>query len=68
MVGKIANDDTMATITIYLADGFGPYGSKEAAETAIRLLKPARLKDQLCFRSQRAVEKINFVEAVEVSL
>ena len=66
IIGKIANDDTMATITIYLEKGYGEVGSDDAVNTAVRTLKPDRLKDQLCFKTEAALSKIEFVEACEV--
>jgi hypothetical protein len=66
LIGKIANDDTMATISIYLADGYGPRESESAVAMAIRLLKPERLKDQICLKSNRALERLCFLDSCEV--
>jgi hypothetical protein len=68
LIGKIANDDTMATINIYLIDGYGPAGSGEAAKTAIRLLRPERLKDQICLKTPKALVPLVFLDAEAVEL
>jgi len=66
IIGKIANDNTMATLTIYLQNGYGEIGSVGAIETAIRTLKPERLQDQVCLKTESALAKLGFVEAFEV--
>ena len=58
--GKIANDQTNATIVAYMTGLFGQPGSPEADETCIRLLIPERLHDQHCFRTARALESLTF--------
>jgi hypothetical protein len=68
IAGKIANDDTMTVINIYLAEGYGPVGSPDAVATAIRLLKPERLQDQLCLKTETALERVTFVRAQEVAV
>lgn len=55
IVGKIANDTTNRVITTYLNGLYGEVGSKDAEDTAIRLLMPDRLMDQYCFRTDAAV-------------
>ena len=67
LIGKIANDDTMATLTIYLRGGYGEIGSDEAVATAVRVLKPYRLHDQVCLKTENALSRIEFVEAYEVA-
>jgi hypothetical protein len=65
--GKIANDDTMTTLTIYLQSGYGEIGSDEAVNTAISVLKPQNLKDQICLRNEKAADRLIFKDAYEVS-
>jgi len=67
MIGKIANDDTMATLTIYLQNGYGEIGSDEAVTAAVRVLKPQRLKDQVCLKTEVALSKVEFTAAYEVT-
>ena len=66
--GKVANDDTNATINIYINNGFGPRGSDRADNMCISLLIPERLKDQFCFRSRKALACLKYLrcEPVEV--
>jgi hypothetical protein len=68
LAGKIANDDTMAVINIYLSGGYGSYGSKQAVDTAIGLLKPERLKDQLCFKTEAAIKRLKFAGFFQVEV
>jgi hypothetical protein len=67
IAGKVANDDTNATIAIYLTGGYGEVGSAEAVETALRMLKPEVLTDQICLKTPEAVQRFEFVEARKVS-
>jgi hypothetical protein len=66
LAGKIANDDTLTAISIYLSGGYGEYGSEEAVQAAIRVLKPERLKDQICLKSEEALAPLVFLDAYEV--
>lgn len=58
--GKIANDQTNATIVAYMTGLFGQPGSEVADETCIRLLIPERLHDQHCFRTACALASLSF--------
>jgi len=66
MIGKIANDDTMAVINAYLGGILGSYGSDEAVRITIAALKPERLEDQVCLKSSAAVSRLQFVSSEEV--
>ena len=66
--GKIANDDTNATILAYMGNVFGPMGSEQADSMCISLLLPERLQDQFCFRSMAALSKLRFVKSERVIL
>jgi hypothetical protein len=68
LAGKIANDDTMTTLAIYLQGGYGNIGSSEAIDMAIHVLKPQNLKDQICIRTEKALGKLEFHTAYEVAL
>lgn len=61
IIGKIANDATNPVITAYLNGIYGVPQSAEAAQIAIGLLLPERLKDQYCFLSERAVECLQLI-------
>lgn len=64
--GKIANDNTNATITTYMAGGFGEIGTDSAEDICIRLLLPERLEDQFCFRTNAAIKCLAFEESVQI--
>lgn len=66
--GKIANDNTNATITTYMAGAFGEVGTKSADNICISLLLPERLEDQFCFRTPKAFACITFVESEHIWL
>lgn len=60
LAGKIANDATNQVLTAYMNGLYGKIGSYEADEAAIRFLIPNNLSDQICFRSQKAIETLQF--------
>ena len=66
--GKIANDDTNATILAYMGNLYGPMGSEQADKMCISLLLPERLQDQFCFRSEKAISTLEFLKSEKVSL
>ena len=66
--GKIANDDTNATIIAYMNNVFGSMGSEQADRMCISLLMPERLQDQFCFRSDKAISMLEFLKSEKVSL
>ncbi|MBD5463852.1 MAG: DUF3990 domain-containing protein [Lachnospiraceae bacterium] len=66
IAGKIANDNTNATITTYMAGAFGKIGTKSADDICIGLLLPERLQDQFCFRTDEALSCLAFVESEQI--
>lgn len=66
IAGKIANDNTNATITAYMSGVFGEIDTKAAEDICISLLLPERLQNQFCFRTARAVRSLVFVESEQV--
>ncbi|MBQ6517342.1 MAG: DUF3990 domain-containing protein [Anaerolineaceae bacterium] len=64
--GKIANDDTNATILTYMAGTFGEPGSRRADDICISLLLPERLKDQYCFRTVKSLECLEWIKSERV--
>lgn len=60
IIGKVANDQTNATIAAYMAYAYGEIGSKQADDMCISLLLPERLKDQFCFRTEPALKCLEF--------
>ena len=68
IAGKIADDATNATLTAYLGEAFGPVGNKEAEEFCIKQLLPNKLKDQYCFKTEEALECLEFVRSEKIWL
>lgn len=66
--GKIANDDTNTTIVAYMGSVFGQMGSEQADNMCISLLLPERLQDQFCFRTDKAISKLEFLKTEKVAL
>ena len=66
--GKIANDNTNAVITNYINGDYGNPSSEVAIDFAIKLLKPERLTDQLCFRSNSSLKCLKFVRSYKVKI
>lgn len=60
LAGKIANDATNQVLTAYINGLYGKIGSYEADETAIKYLIPENLSDQLCFRTKKAIDTLDF--------
>lgn len=68
IVGKIANDTTNQVITAYLNGLYGEVGSESADEIAIRLLLPEKLKNQICLRTQKAIDALVYLGCEERSI
>lgn len=66
--GKIANDNTNATILAYMSNFYGEMGSESADNMCISLLLPEKLQDQFCFRTEKAVSKLQFLKSEKVAL
>lgn len=66
VIGKIADDQTNTTLTAYMAGTFGQIGTKEADEFCIKQLLPDKLKDQYCFKTEKAIGCLTFVESEKV--
>lgn len=61
VIGKIADDQTAATLAAYVSGAYGIPGSDEADQFAIRKLLPNKLKDQYCFRTEKALKYLRFI-------
>ena len=64
VIGKVANDATNPVIAAFLNGLYGPIESSAAADIAIGLLLPDRLKDQYCFLTERAIDCLEPLEVV----
>ena len=60
LIGKIADDDTSIVINAYMIGAYGKIGTSNAVKTAIGLLRTDRLRNQICFKSNHAIEKLSF--------
>ena len=63
VAGKIADDQTAKTLQFYISEVFGKPGTPKADKFAIGELLPNRLKDQFCFRTQEAINHLEFVRS-----
>ena len=62
--GKIADDQTARTIQQYIEGlDFGKPGTLQADDMALKRLLPNRLKDQFCFRTQDAINHLEFIRS-----
>lgn len=66
--GKIANDLTNRIITAYINETYGKIGSDMADKTTINLLLPNKLKNQICFRTEKSISCLSFERAEEIKL
>lgn len=63
ITGKIADDQTARTLQQYIREFFGVPGSPEADQATIKQLIPDRLQDQFCFKTQDAINCLEFVRS-----
>lgn len=68
IAGKIANDNTNASITVYMAGALGAVDSEAAANLCIGLLLPERLQDQFCFRTEKSLRCLAYKGCKEIWL
>ena len=62
--GKIADDQTARTLQRYISGiDFGVAGTPSADKAVIEKLLPNRLKDQFCFRTQDAIEHLEYLRS-----
>jgi len=64
--GKIANDNTNATINAFINGTFGDVQSVVVQDLCISLLLPERLEDQYCFRTDASLRCLQYVESERV--
>lgn len=63
IAGKIADDQTARTLQQYIDAFFGIPGSPEADAETIRKLIPNRLQDQFCFKTEEAIQSLEFIRS-----
>lgn len=66
--GKIANDHTNLVITAYMDGLYGQVASERADWIAIELLEPENLTDQFCFRTDKALERLQWIRTEKIIL
>ena len=59
IIGPVANDQAIRTINNYLKGYF-------SEDIAIQLLLPQKLKDQYTFKTERALDILDFSEVIEI--
>lgn len=59
VIGPVANDQAIRTVNNYLKNYF-------SEDIAIQLLLPQKLKDQYAFKTERALEILNYIEVIEI--
>lgn len=68
IIGKIANDNTNRVITNYINGDYGNPDDDSAIKIAISLLKPEKLSDQECLRTDKALRSLSFIDSYEVKI
>ena len=68
ITGKVANDQTNATLLAYIGGLYGEIGSERADSTCIGLLIPERLHDQAAFRSEGSLRCLEYLGSERVWL
>ena len=68
LIGKIADDDTSQVINAYMQGVFGPVGSESAIAIARQRFLTNRLKNQICLKSEKALQKLKFVKSDIIKL
>ena len=58
LIGKIANDDTNATLMAYLSGTYGDVEDESAFNMVRSFLKPDRLENQYCFKTEKAIKML----------
>lgn len=68
IAGKIANDTTNQVLTAYINGLYGEVGSDFADETAIKLLLPNKLCNQICFKTAKSINCLKFLESKVINI
>ena len=67
IIGPVANDTVGLVLGLLTSGAYGDPMSEDAKLTAIRLLKPEKLVDQVFFATSNAVRSLTFREAIHVA-
>ena len=66
VIGPVANDNVGVVLNLFISGTYGDPGTKEAKETAVRLLLSQKLYNQVFFGTERAVSCLTFSEVLDV--
>lgn len=66
IVGKIADDATANVINSFLSNTYGDRRTKKAMDFALSMLLPNRLKEQICFKTEKSLKFLKFVSCEEL--
>ena len=66
VIGPIANDAVGLVLNQYIAGVYGDPLSAESKTTAIRLLLTQKLHNQVFFGTEKAILRLNYIEAYDV--
>lgn len=62
--GKVANYQTNPVLLNYVTGAMGPVDDENVMKAVIMLLLPDRLKDQYCFKTDRAPSRLKYEESI----
>lgn len=66
--GKIADDQTNTTLAAYISGALGELGDLETDKYCIKRLLPEKLKDQFCFKTEKAIACLSFIGSEKIWL
>lgn len=66
IIGPVANDAVGTVLNLFVSGAYGDPDTIEAKETAIRLLLTQKLRDQVFFATEAAIERLTFIEVCDV--
>lgn len=68
IIGKIADDNTSATIMAYTSGLFGGVETQQAMNIAIERLMPEKLRNQIVFKTNISLRRIQFMRSEQIWL
>ena len=66
LIGKIADDNTSTVINAYMSGVLGPVGSQIAINTAINQFLTNTLNNQICFKTEKSLERLKFFRSEKI--
>lgn len=71
VIGKVADANVKEILKRYLCNDFELESKKEGLtqeEYTIRLLKPWKLSNQICFKTQKAIDNLQFIGRTQIRI